>query len=505
MQLVETQEMNWSTMIEAYENTPIWGMYIDGKWVTAEDGGTFETKNPTTGSVLANIPDATQTDVEAAIAAAKAAQPAWEALPPGAKSALFMKVIALFQERQQEFVQALIQETGSGFGKAMFECSLTVPAMLEAAGLPTKAVGEIYPSHVPGKVNRIVRKPAGVVGALMPWNFPLYLSLRGFMYAVALGNTAVLKPSEDTPIAGGLMIAQLFADAGFPPGVINVVTTSRDRAPMVGDRFIKDKRINVVSFTGSTKVGQMISTGCASEFKPTMMELGGKNASIILDDADVDRAVDLTFLGSFIHQGQICMSTDKILVHRSIYDEFLQKLVGKTSHFVPMEPQEQMCVVGPIINTRQLRRIERVVNDAVAAGAKIEIGGKAEDPYYHPTILTGVTPEMEAWNEELFGPVTTVTPFDTEEAALAMANDTAYGLTGSIITGNALRGEMLAEQFEAGMIHVNDSTVHDDPHCPFSGHGASGAGGKWGPQGVIEAFTTQRWISTQRKPHPLPF
>jgi acyl-CoA reductase-like NAD-dependent aldehyde dehydrogenase len=199
------------------------------------------------------------------------------------------------------------------------------------------------------------------------------------------------------------------------------------------------------------------------------------------------------------------MSTDKIFVHRSLYEDFVKKLVAKTAHFAPTPPQEQTCVIGPIINTRQLRRIERMVDDAVSRGAQVHCGGKAEDPYYLPTVLTDVTPDMEAWNEELFGPVTTVIPFDTEEEALALANDTPYGLTGSIITGDAQRGELLAERFEAGMIHVNDSTVHDDPHCPFSGHGASGGSGKWGPEGAIAAFTKQRWISSQRVAHQLPF
>lgn len=480
-------------------------MLINGAWVPATSGATFEDKDPMDGYCIAQVPDASKADVEAAIAAAKAAQPAWEALPPAAKSALFLKASQLFQERQEQFAQALIAETGSGFGKAMFECSLVPVALLEAAALPTREIGEIYTSQVPGKINRIVRKAAGVVGAISPWNFSVYLSLRSFIHAVALGNTAVLKPSEDSPITGGLMIAELFTDAGFPAGVINVVTTSRDGAAMVGDIFVNDPRVNVISFTGSTNVGKLLNTACAANFKPVMLELGGKNASIVLDDAEVDRAVDLTFFGAFMHQGQICMSTDRILVHRSLYDQFLEKLVAKVGFFKPTAPGEHTCVVGPVINTRQLRRIEGMVNDAVAAGAKVEIGGKAEDPFYQATVLTGVTPDMPAWFEEFFGPVTTVTPFDTEEEALALANAGTYGLTGSIITGNATRGEILAERFEAGMIHVNDSTVHDDPHCPFSGHGASGGGGKWGPAGAIEAFTTQRWISTQREPHKLPF
>ncbi|WP_246660159.1 aldehyde dehydrogenase family protein [Rhizobium sp. FKL33] len=480
-------------------------MFIDGAWRAAQGGAVFASENPTTGAIVANVPDASAADVEDAIAAAARAQPAWAALPPAARAGLFHRAAALFSARQQEFADMLVAETGSGFGKAMFECSLIPLALAEAAGLTTREIGEIYPSQVPGKINRTMRAPAGVIGVVSPWNFPLYLSMRGFIYAVALGNTAVLKPSEDSPIAGGVMLAELFEEAGFPPGVFNVVTTSRDGAAMVGDQFVNDKRIAVISFTGSTRVGQALSTACANVFKPIVLELGGKNPMIVLEDADLDRAVDLAFFGSFLHQGQICMSCDKVLVHRSIIDEFVKRLVAKTINFVPTNPDEQTCVIGPIINSRQLRRIETMVEEAVREGAKAHCGGAAQGPYYTATVLTNVNSSMRVWNEEIFGPVTTVTPFDTEDEAVALANDTHYGLSASVITSNVLRGELLAERIKAGMVHVNDSTVHDEPHCPFSGLGASGGGGKWGPKGAIEAFTVQRWISTQRQAHPLPF
>lgn len=480
-------------------------MYIGGAWRAAQGDAVFTTGNPTTGTTIADVAEASASDVEDAITAAAQAQPAWAALPPAARAGLFHRAAALFTARQQEFANMLVAETGSGFGKAMFECSLVPLALAEAAALTTREIGEIYPSQVPGKINRTMRAPAGVIGVVSPWNFPLYLSMRGFIYALALGNTAVLKPSEDSPISGGVMLAELFAEAGFPAGVFNVVTTSRDGAAMVGDKFVNDKRIAVISFTGSTRVGQALSTACASVFKPIVLELGGKNPMIVLEDADLDRAVDLAFFGSFLHQGQICMSCDKVLVHRSIIDEFVKRLVAKTVNFVPTSPEQQTCVIGPIINSRQLRRIEEMVNEAVRGGAKVHCGGKAQDPYYTATILTNVNSSMRVWNEEIFGPVTTVTPFDHEDEAIALANDTHYGLSASVITGDVLRGELLAERINAGMVHVNDSTVHDEPHCPFSGLGASGGGGKWGPKGAIEAFTVQRWISTQRQAHPLPF
>jgi len=484
---------------------PVRAMYVGGEWRKSQTGSRFANENPATGELLDFVADAGEADVLAAIAAAKQAQPAWAALPPAARAGLLHRAAALFAERQNDFVMALVSETGSGLGKAMFECSLVPLAFAEAAGLTTREVGEIYPSQVPGKINRTVRTPAGVVGVISPWNFPLYLSVRGFVYALALGNTAVLKPSEDSPLSGGLMLAQLFADAGFPPGVFNVVTTSRDGAATVGDLFVKDRRVAVVSFTGSTRVGKLLASACAAAFKPIVLELGGKNSMIVLHDADIDRAVDLAFFGSFLHQGQICMSCDKVLVHRSIHDEFLKRFVAKTVNFVPTSPEQPTCVVGPIINNRQLKRVAALVDDAVGQGAKVHCGGKVEGNYYTATILTGVKPTMGVWTEEIFGPVTTVTAFDTEEEAIAMANDTEYGLTGSVVTGNPVHGEMIAERIHAGMVHVNDSTVHDEPHCPFSGLGASGGGSKWGPRGVIETFTVQRWISTQRVAHALPF
>lgn len=497
--------LDWLNRDTAQSGVPTRDMFIGGAWTPGANGGTFDTKSPATGDTLAQVADATVDDVKAAITAAHDAQPGWAALPPAARAGLFHRAAALFTERQDAFVQALIQETGSGFGKAMFECSLVPLALAEAAGLTTREIGEIYPSQVPGKINRTMRAPAGVVGVVSPWNFPLYLSLRGFVYALALGNTAVLKPSEDSPLVGGLMLAELFADAGFPEGVFNVITTSRDGAAMVGETFVADSRIAVMSFTGSTRVGQLLSTACANAFKPIVLELGGKNPMIVLEDADLDRAVDLAFFGSFLHQGQICMSCDKILVHRSLHDAFLEKLVAKTVNFVPTNPDEQTCVIGPIINDRQLRRIEGMVDAACDAGARLHCGGTTEGPFYTATILTDVTRDMDVWRDEIFGPVTTVTPFDTEDEAIALANDTPYGLSASVITGDVMRGELVAERVKAGMVHVNDSTVHDEPHCPFSGLGASGGGGKWGPKGAIEAFTTQRWISTQRQAHALPF
>ncbi|OCX65613.1 aldehyde dehydrogenase [Thioclava sp. SK-1] len=444
--------LDWTKAFTSGADAPMRGSFINGRWIETADS--FETRNPATGAVLARVSDAGRPEIEAAIAAASAAQPGWEATAPAARAALLHRAAALFAERKDCFVDALIAETGSSRGKADFEASLVGLVFGEAAGLPTRAIGEVFPSQVPGKINRTLRRPAGVVGAVTPWNFALYLSLRGFIYALALGNTVVLKPSEDSPLSGGLMIAELLADAGFPSGVFNVIPTSRDGAAAVGTAFATDPRVNVLSFTGSTRVGQLLGEACARSFKKIVLELGGKNPMIILRDADLERAVDLAFFGRFLHQGQICMSTDRIIVHRDLYDAFLARFVAKACAFAPTDPTDPTAVIGPIINTRQLDRIAKLVDDARAAGATVQCGGAADGAYYQATVLTDVTPDMEIWDQEVFGPVATVIPFKEEREALALANDTAYGLSASVVTRDVAHGEMLAEHIRAGMVHI---------------------------------------------------
>lgn len=480
-------------------------LFIAGEWRTASGGAVFDDINPTTRRVMAQAADGTAADMDDAIASANAAQLSWGQLPQATRADFFYKAAEIFTRRQQEFCDALIQESGSGFGKAMFECSL-VPLMLrEAAALTSRPVGEILPSNIPDKVNTVQRKPAGVVGVISPWNFPLYLSLRGFVYALALGNTAVLKPSEDTPLTGGTMIAELFAEAGFPAGTVNVVTCSRENVVDVGGKLINDPRVARISFTGSTAVGREVAKACAAQFKHVILEMGGKNPIVVLDDADIDYAVNVAFFGAFLHQGQICMSADKIIVARNLYRAFVEKLVAKVENFKPLEPGDQMCVIGPIINDRQLERIERLVREAAEAGATIHTGGSKQGPFFQATVVTDVTRDMTIYREEIFGPVALVIPAETEEDAIRLANDTEYGLSAAIVTGDTARGQALAPRIEAGMVHINDSTVHDEPHCPFGGMKISGWVGKWGGSGAIEAFTDQQWISSQIGQRQYPF
>ncbi|MGJ7491544.1 aldehyde dehydrogenase family protein [Variovorax sp. ZT4R33] len=491
--LFKTATQNWSPL------------YIDGQWREASDKGTFVDLEVMTRKPFAQAADGTVDDMDAAIAAAAAAQPAWEALLPSARAALFYKAAALIEQHQDYFVEALIKETGSTRGKSIWECALTITALQEAASLTSRPLGESYPSTIEGKINHIVRSAAGVVGVISPWNSPLYLSARGFIYAVALGNTAVVKPSEESPITGGALLAELFEVAGFPAGVLNVVSCSREHAAAVGDKMINDRRIARMSFTGSTAVGRKIGEACAAILKRVILEMGGKNPVIVLSDADVDYAVNCAFFSAFLHQGQICMSCDKIIVADNLYDQFVAKLLAKVKGFEPMDPSAETSVIGPIINDRQLGRMHDLVQSAKAEGATVLIGGERQGPFFLPTVLTGVTPQMRIYREEVFGPVTMVFRASDEDDALRIANDTDYGLSAAILTGDASHGQELAKRVQAGMVHINDSCVHDEPHCPFGGMKHSGWIGKWGSAGAIEAFTEQRWISVQKTARQYPF
>ncbi|MDJ0414322.1 aldehyde dehydrogenase family protein [Rhodococcus opacus] len=480
-------------------------LYIDGGWQPSSDGRTFVDLDVTTRSQWSVAADGTVEDMDAAIAAATAAQPAWEALLPNERAAHLYRAAQVLEDNQEYYVDALIKESGSTRGKSEWECWLTAIALREAAALTSRTLGETYPSTVPGKRNYVERTAAGVVGVISPWNSPLYLSARGFIYAVALGNTAVVKPSEETPVTGGALLAELFEAAGFPSGILNVVSCSRDRVEAVADKLIKDFRVKRVCFTGSTAVGRKIGEACASVLKRAILEMGGKNPILVLDDADVDYAVHVAYYSAFLHQGQICMSCDKVIVAESLYQTFVDKLVAKASELKPLDPANPESVIGPIINDRQLERMERLIRAAESAGADILVGGTVKGAYYTPTVITGVTPDMEIYHEEIFGPATMVFRAKDETEAIQIANDTRYGLSAAVVTSDTSHGQVVARQIDAGMVHINDSCVHDEPHCPFGGMKDSGWVGKWGGAGAVEAFTEQRWISVQDSPRDFPF
>jgi aldehyde dehydrogenase (NAD+) len=478
-------------------------MFINGEWIS--NGSTFVDSNPASGEVWAEISDATREDAKKAIEAAAAAQAEWAAMPHPQRAAYLLKVADILEKRQMDFVNALIDEGGAWIGKGMFETGYVPGIFRAAAAAVYQMAGEILPSDH-GKVSMVVREPLGVVTVISPWNFPLLLSSRGFAVALAAGNTVVLKPSEETPVSGGLLIAELFEEAELPPGVFNVVTCSRESVAEVGDELISNPHVNGISFTGSTAVGQQVAAKAGELLKKTCVELGGKDALIVLDDADMERALNAATFGSFMHQGQICMSVERIIIDESIADDFTERFVEKVKTLNSGDLREMPNVIGPIINQRQLDKIHGQVTEAADQGAKLLVGGTHEGLFYQPTVLADVTPEMRIFQEETFGPVAPIIRVKGIDEAVALANDSEYGLSAGIITRDEEKGLAVARRLQTGMAHVNCSSVNDEPHIPFGGVKNSGIG-RHGGKASVEAFTESRWLTLERggRHYPPPF
>lgn len=477
------------------------GMYIGGGWsATAK---TFKDLNPADGSVWAEVPDSNRAEARAAIEAAHAAFAEWSALPFNQRAHLMLKVAEVFEKRKMELVEALQAEGGGWFGKGMFETGYVPEIFHAAAASNYAAIGEVLPSEH-GKVSMAVRRPMGVVAVISPWNFPTLLTARGLAFPIAAGNTVVLKPSEETPYTGGLIFAEVFEEAGVPKGVLNVVTCSRDNVAEVGDELIEHPYVKGISFTGSTAVGRQIAAKAGAHLKKCCVELGGKDSLIVCDDADMERATQAANFGSFMHQGQICMSVEKVLVQEKIFDAFLKKFVERASKLQMGDPtKDKGNIIGPLINDKQAAKVKAQLDDAVAKGAKVRLGGRIEGRYVQPTILTGVTPDMKLYQEETFGPVVPVIPFRTDEEAIMIANDSEYGLSSGVMTGDEQRGLAIANRLDTGNCHINCSSVNDEPHVPFGGFKASGTG-KHGGRWSVETFTETRWITLERGGRPYP-
>lgn len=480
-------------------------LFVNGERVAAQGNALFPVYDPSTGEVWAEVADASRADAAAAITAAAAAQPAWAALAHSERARLLGKAADVLEARKKDLQDALIAEGGAWIGKTMFETGYSAGVFRAAAAAAYQVNGEILPSDH-GKLSLVVREPLGVVSVISPWNFPLILSSRGFAVALAVGNAIVLKPSEETPVSGGLLIAEVLEEAGFPNGVFNVVTCSREHVGEVGDELIANPTVRGVSFTGSTAVGAKIAERAGSLLKKCCVELGGKDALIVLDDADIEQAVNAATFGSFMHQGQICMSTERIIVHRAVAAEFTEKFVANTKKLKVGDPRELANCIGPIINKKQLDKIREQVDDAIAKGAKLLCGGKHENLFFEPTVLADVTQDMLVMREETFGPVAPIVTVSSVDEAIEIANDSQYGLSAGIITRNEERGLAIARRLNTGMAHINDSSVNDEPHVPFGGVRASGLGRHGGRAG-IDQFTEMRWITLERggRHYPPPF
>src|SRR3954452_4012437 len=470
-------------------------LLIGGEWVGAGSERTFERTNPYTGEPAGSAAAASRDDARAAADAAAEAFPEWSQSPPSARRELLTKAAGLLTERAQDIAAVVTEETGGTFGWGMFNCNLAAGMLVEAAALTTSVTGEIIPSEVPGLTAMGVRQPAGVVVGIAPWNAPVILGPRAVASPLAFGNTVVLKASEVCPRTHGA-IASALHDAGLPPGAINLITHEADDAPDVVDELIAHPAVRRINFTGSTRVGRLIAENAARHLKRVLLELGGKAPMVVLPDADLDEAVAAAKFGAFMHQGQICMSTEKVVADRSVVDPFTDKLAEKASALTLGDPTDPQTQIGPMVNPSAIERLTEMVEDAVSKGAEVATGGEADPPFFKPTVLKGVTPEMRVYGEESFGPIVGVVAVDGPEEAVRVANDTEYGLAAAVFGSDVPTALDLARQIESGICHVNGSTVHDEPQMPFGGVKASGFG-RFGGKAAIEEFTELRWITVQ--------
>ncbi|MFD4528851.1 aldehyde dehydrogenase family protein [Streptomyces sp. NPDC058470] len=475
--------------------------YIDGEWRPGTGSWDIIDFNPYDGEKLASITIATVEEVDDAYRAAERAQKAWAATNPYARRTVFERALRIIEEREAEIIEVIIAELGGTHTKAGFELHLAKEFLRESVQWALRPEGKIIPSSADGKENRVYNVPVGVVGVISPFNFPFLLSIKSVAPALALGNAVVLKPHQNTPIVGGSLVAKVFEDAGLPAGLLNVVITD---IAEIGDAFIEHPVPKVISFTGSDKVGRHVATVCAANFKRSILELGGNSALVVLEDADIDYAVDAAVFSRYVHQGQVCMAANRILVDRSIEAEFTEKFVAKVRTLKVGDPSDPQTVIGPVINSSQADALTSVVDQAIAEGATALVHGTATDNLVSPSVLTGLPAESSLLQQEIFGPVAILVPFDGEEEAVRIANDTPYGLSGAVHTADVERGVAFAKQIDTGMFHVNDGTVHDEPIVAFGGEKNSGIG-RLNGDAVVDAFTTLKWISVQHGRSFFPF
>ncbi|KAB2865152.1 MAG: aldehyde dehydrogenase family protein [Exiguobacterium chiriqhucha] len=469
-------------------------MYIDGQWVEGSSDKSIDNTNPFTDETLFSIRSADESDLDKAYAVAKEAQTEWATMLPQNRRALIEKFAEVTLQHKDDIIDWLIKESGSTRIKVEGEFLASMAIIKEAATFPFRMDGLIKPSIVPNKENRVYRKPLGVIGVISPWNFPFHLAVRSIVSALATGNTVVVKPATATPVTGGLLFASLFEEAGLPKGVLNVVV---GRGSEIGDAIVEHPVPKLISFTGSTEVGKGIAEKAGRLLKKTALELGGNNVFVVLDDADIDRAVESAVYSKFYHQGQICMSTNRILVAESIHDAFLEKFVERVRALKFGNPNESDTQVGPLIDHDQVDRILDQIKQTVDAGATLQVGGNADGNVLEPTVVSGVTNDMPLAKNEIFGPVAVILSFKDDAEALKLSNELPYGLSGAV-HGSIYRATEFARQVETGMIHVNDQSVNDEPHLPFGGEKDSGLGrfnGEW----VLEEFTTLQWVSVMHE------
>lgn len=489
------------TATDAPSPTAPWqGKLFSDGWVEGS-GEPITIVAPGPGTPLGTVASATSADLDRAVAGAREAQKAWAAAPYSVRAAVLLKASAILRADRARLADHLVAEAGSGQGKAGFETGLVASELQECAALASHPSGEILRSIKP-RLSLARRVPIGVVGVISPFNFPAVLSMRSVAPALALGNAVILKPDPRTSVSGGLALAAILEEAGLPVGVLHVLPGGSD----LGAALVTHPDVPCITFTGSTAAGRKIGAAAAPLLKRVHLELGGNNAMLVLPDADVQAAASVAAWGSFLHQGQICMTTGRHLVHRSIADEYIAALTQKASRLPVGDPMDPSNALGPLIDAGQRDHVHGIVTDAVAAGATLAAGGEFDGLYYRPTVLTDVACDNPAWTKEIFGPVAPVQIYDDIDEAIDIINASEYGLSVSILTSNAYAAFELCDRIDSGAVHINDATVDDEAVIPFGGSKSSGVGGRFGgPHANLDTFTDIQWVTMQGDIARYPF
>lgn len=462
----------------------------------------FIRANPLTGETASSAEAMTPSQAMDVAARAGAGFPAWSALGPNARRTVLNRAATELEARKDAFVAAMMAETGATAAWAMFNLTLAAAMVREAAALTTQIAGEIIPSDKPGCISMAMKEPVGVILGIAPWNAPIILGVRAIAVPLACGNSVILKASEICPRTHSLII-EAFTEAGFPDGVVNIVTNAPADAAAVVGALIDAPDVRRINFTGSTNVGKIIAKRAAEHLKPCLLELGGKAPLLVLADADLDEAVKAAAFGAFMNQGQICMSTERIIVVESVAETFVEKFAAKVRAMPAGDPRDGTTPLGAVIDLRTVEHVNALIDDAVGKGANIVCGGKADGVLMPATVISGLTPDMKLYRDESFGPIVGLIVVRDDDEAIAVANDSEYGLSAAIFTRDVARGLVLARRIRSGICHINGPTVHDEAQMPFGGVGASGYGRFGGRQGV-DSFTETRWITVETRPGHYP-
>src|SRR4026209_535717 len=485
---------------ESTETSTGWlGRFVEG-WEPGT-GAPIQDVEPATGRHIVTVTGSSANDVARAAAEAKAAQPAWAETSYQERARILRKAADIYDANREEFGTGAMRETGAAHSKMHRESTFAFGEILSASTLPWQPYGSLVPTVVKGRLSMIRRIPVGVVGAITPWNSPSVLGMRVVAPALALGNAVVLKPDPQTPVIGGAMFEAVFRQGGLPEGLLQIVVGGAD----VGEALVTDPNVNLVSFTGSTAAGRRVGELAGARLKKVSLELGGNNAFIVLDDADLAAATAAGAFSSFQFQGQVCFAAGRHIVHESVAGDYVDALRDKAQKLRMGDPCREDVQLGPIVNEKQIRRVADIVDRSVEGGARLVTGGAHEGLFYQPTVLADVTPALPAWTDEIFGPVAPVTTFRTDEEALALANSSEYGLVGAVYSRSMSRWLAIDQRIKAGMVHVNDGTLNDEATIPFGGTGMSGNGARYGGEANLDNFTEWQWVTVRDEPPTFPF